>query len=70
MFREPVVSTSIASIGFDADNETLEVEFVNASVYRYRDVDEDVYERFLAAPSKGTFFNEHIRDAYLWERVR
>ena len=48
----------------------LEVEFVTGSVYRYRNVEEDVYERFLAAPSKGTFFNEHIRDAYLCERVR
>jgi hypothetical protein len=70
MFREPVVSTSIASIGFDADNETLEVEFVSGSVYRYRNVEEDVYERLLAAPSKGAFFNEHIKDAYLCERMK
>jgi hypothetical protein len=70
MFREPVVSSSIASIGFDADNAVLEVEFVSGTVYRYQDVDEDVYERFLAAPSKGAFFNEHIRDAYLCEQMR
>jgi hypothetical protein len=70
MFREPVVSSSIASIGFDADSETLEVEFVSGTVYRYQDVEEDVYERFLGASSKGAFFNEHIRDAYLCERVR
>ena len=70
MFRDPVVSTSIVSIGFDADNATLEVEFVSGSIYRYRDVEEDVYERFRAAPSKGSFFNEHIKDAYLCERVQ
>ena len=70
MFREPVVSTSIVSIGFDADNTMLEVEFVTGSVYRYRNVEEDVFERLLDAPSKGTFFNEHIRDAYLCERVQ
>jgi len=29
-----------------------------------------VFERLLDAPSKGTFFNEHIRDAYLCERVQ
>jgi KTSC domain len=69
MFREPLVSTSIASVGFDADNEMLEVEFVSGRVYRYLDVEEDVYEGFLAAPSKGAFFNEHIKDAYPCERI-
>ena len=69
MFREPVVSSSIASIGFDEDTETLEVEFVTGRVYRYRGVEEDVYEKFLAAPSKGSFFNEHIKDAYPCEWV-
>ena len=70
MFRDPVVSTSIVSIGFDADNATLEIEFVIGSIYRYRNVEEDVYESFLAAPSKGSFFHEHIKDAYLCERVQ
>jgi hypothetical protein len=70
MFREPVVSTSIASVGFDADNEMLEVQFVSGSIYRYREVEEDVYDRFLAASSKGSFFNEHIKDAYLCEQVK
>jgi hypothetical protein len=70
MFREPVVSSSIASIGFEPDDSILEVEFVGGSVYRYRNVDEDVYDRFLIASSKGAFFNEQIKDAYLCERVR
>jgi KTSC domain len=69
MFREPVISSSIASIGFEVGTETLEVEFVTGSVYRYRGVEEDVYEKFLVAPSKGSFFNEHIKDAYPCERV-
>jgi hypothetical protein len=70
MFREPVVSTSIASIGYDDVDRILEVEFISGNVYRYRDVEEDVYERFLAAASKGAFLNEHIKDAYLCEWVQ
>jgi hypothetical protein len=70
MFREPVTSSSIASIGFDDDSETLEVEFVSGTVYRYRGVSQDVYEDFREAPSKGTFFNTHIKDAYEFERVK
>jgi hypothetical protein len=70
MRREPVSSSSIAAIGYDARSETLEVEFVNGRLYRYRSVEADVHKGFRAAGSKGTFFNAHIRDAYPFERLR
>ena len=69
MFREPVSSRSIAAIGYDDDAEILEVEFVSGSVYRYRGVSQDVFEDFRRAPSKGIFFNRHIKEAYPWEPV-
>jgi hypothetical protein len=69
MFREPVDSESIAVIGYDDDAEVLEVEFVSGAVYRYRGVSQDVHEDFLQAPSKGAYFNRHIRDSYAWEQV-
>jgi hypothetical protein len=69
MLRERVSSSSIAAIGYADDAETLEVEFVTGTVYRYRGVDADVYENFRQAPSKGAFFNTHIKDAYPWEQV-
>jgi hypothetical protein len=69
MFREPVSSSVIAAIGYDEESETLELEFLSGAVYRYRGVGPDLYETFRAARSKGTFFNERIRDAYPWEAV-
>jgi KTSC domain len=69
MFREPVDSESIAAIGYDDDAEVLEVEFVSGAVYRYRGVSQDVFEDFRQAPSKGAYFNRHIKDAYAWEQV-
>jgi hypothetical protein len=69
MFREPVTSSTIAAIGYDEATETLEVEFVSGAVYRYRSVNRDVFEDFRAATSKGRFFNEQIRGAYLWQEV-
>lgn len=69
MFREPVVSESIAAIGYDDDAEALEVEFVSGAVYRYRGVPQDVFEDLRQAPSKGAHFNQHIKDAYAWEQV-
>ena len=69
MFREPVVSESIASVGYDDDAEVLEVEFVTGAVYRYRGVPQDVFEDLRQAPSKGAFVNRRIKDAYAWEEV-
>jgi hypothetical protein len=42
---------------------------VSGAVYRYRGVSQDVHEDFLQAPSKGAYFNRHIRDSYAWEQV-
>lgn len=69
MYREPVSSRVIASLGYENDTETLEVEFHSGAVYRYRGVPEEEYERLIAAPSIGAYFNEHIRDAHQCERM-
>jgi hypothetical protein len=69
MFREPVSSTTIAAIGYDDDIGTLEIEFVSGTVYRYRGVSQDLYEDLRQSPSKGAYFNRHIKDAYPWEQV-
>ena len=38
MERTPVTSTDILSIGYDTDNQTLEIEFIRGAVYQYSDV--------------------------------
>jgi hypothetical protein len=62
-------STTVAAIGYDDDTETLEIKFVAGTVYRYRGVSQDVFEDFRQAPSKGAFFNRHIKDAYPFEQM-
>jgi hypothetical protein len=59
----------IAAIGYDEETEALEVEFASGAMCRYLGVEPDVYEDFRLAPSKGKFFNRHIKDAYPWENV-
>jgi hypothetical protein len=59
----------IASVGYLARSRMLEIEFVSGSIYRYLDVEQETYDDFLAAPSKGTFFNAHIKDEYSFVRV-
>jgi hypothetical protein len=67
--REPMSSTNVASVGYDEQSETLEVEFANGSVYQYFNVGLALYEQFRTAPSKGQFLNSNIRSSYPYSRV-
>jgi hypothetical protein len=44
MEREAVSSSSVASIGYDPESLTLEVEFASGDVYQYFDVPETEYD--------------------------
>ena len=59
MERYSVASSNVASVGYDATTETLEVEFLNGSMYQYYNVPENMYDRFMQDPSKGRFLNLH-----------
>ena len=69
MNRRVVSSSNVASVGYDATTQTLEVEFLNGSVYQYYDVPEHMFESMMRAPSKGVFLNANIKDRYAYSRV-
>lgn len=59
MRRQAVESEGIASIGYNASRNELEVEFrQSGTVYRYFGVSADEYIEFMAAESKGTYLNQ------------
>ena len=58
MKRTHVRSQAVDSIGYQGT--TLEVAFEGGGVYDYFDVPEGVYRDFLAAESKGHFFQDHV----------
>lgn len=63
-----VASSAILRIEYESGTRILHVTFRETGSYRYFDVPRAIYEEFLAAPSKGQFFNERIRDRYPVER--
>ena len=69
MRKQSVASTNLASVGYDEETRTLEVEFLNRRIYQYYGVPHDVHDQLMQAPSKGQFFNAHIRDSYPFSRV-
>lgn len=65
MDRQPVSSSMIASIGYNPDSETLEVEFLKTGkVYEYYNVPPFMYDRLMEASSIGIFFNAEVKNAY------
>ena len=38
-------------------------------MYRYLEVPPEAFAAFMQAKSKGRFYNDHIRDVYLYERL-
>jgi len=63
------LSRSIRAVGYDRTFRILEVEFKRRGVYQYLEVSAETYEAFLAAPSKGSFFDRHIRDNHSYRKV-
>lgn len=69
MKRDMVSSSNVASIGYDENTKTLEVEFLSGAVYHYYGVNLSVYEMFMNAPSKGRFLNASIKNIYSYSRI-
>jgi hypothetical protein len=70
VYRRPVESNLIQSVGYDLPSSILELEFVDGKgLYEYYDVPLSVYSRLMNAESLGAYFNEHIRDLYVCEKI-
>lgn len=64
MERQPVTSSSLAEVGYDAEFETLEVKFKHGGIYQYFNVPPFMYERLMNADSLGRFLNREIKGHY------
>lgn len=67
--RMVVQSSNLASVGYDPDTETLEVEFINCRVYQYLGVPQFIYEELMSSPSLGRYLNHNIIPQYACQLV-
>ena len=63
-------SAVIRSFDYDAARNELTVRFTTGKVYVYALVPLAVAEALGAAPSKGAFFNDAVRDKYPHRRCK
>jgi hypothetical protein len=59
-----VNSRAISFIEYNSNTKILKITFTSGNSYDYYNFPESLYNRFLNSPSKGTFYNDHIRDQY------
>lgn len=69
MKREHVESSNIESIGYDSNSQTLEIEFLNGSIYQYFDVPMNIHEGLLNADSQGKYLAHSIKGNFRYSKV-
>jgi len=62
MQRIQVVSSNIASVGYDAEKMILEIEFHHGAIHQYKDVPKKVYEELMHSAAIGSYFMHNIRE--------
>lgn len=69
MNRTIIESSMIRSIGYDADNSTLEIEFNSGAIWQYFDFPESIWYEFEGSDSQGKFFRREIKNQYSESQV-
>ena len=65
----PVASPMANAIGYDSENEVLQIEFNSGAVYQFSDVDEDTFEDLYTSEAVGRYFNQNIKGRYQSQRI-
>ncbi len=65
----PVESSMANAVGYDSDEEVLQVEFNNGAIYQYEDIDDETWDGLYKTDSIGKFFNKEIRGKYSYQRI-
>ena len=61
MKRETIDSDSVRSIGYQPENQLLEIEFSGGGVYQYEGVDQWEHLELISAESVGTYVNQELK---------
>lgn len=69
MNRISVSSSDLSSVGYDQNQQILEIEFNGGGVYQYSNVPEAEYNGLMNASSHGKYFHQHIKDRYSYRKT-
>jgi hypothetical protein len=67
----PYVQSSVMTfVKYDDDACELDITFTSGKTYRYLEVPAEIYDGLLDAESKGEYFNDNIKDAFVYSEVK
>lgn len=69
MERTEVSSSAVRSIGYNAETQILEVEYLGGGVYQYTNVPASEYEALMSSSSVGKYLQNNIKSAYSARKV-
>ena len=70
MERKRVSASNIRSVGYDARERVLEIEFSDGRINQYTGVPSEVHRRLMNAPSPGSYFKDEIDESFSVKRLR
>ncbi|HVS26333.1 MAG TPA: KTSC domain-containing protein [Burkholderiales bacterium] len=70
MERKSVNSGSIRSVGYEAREQFLKIEFTHGGIYQYSRVSWEIYRRLMVAPAMASYFKDVIEEGYSVKRIR
>ena len=70
MQLDPVESSMVAAVGYDANLQALIVLYNSGKAYQYMDVPPEVFSGLIEARSKGRYLLDHIIDHYPYALFR
>ena len=59
-----VHSSAISAVGYDPATQRMHIKFVEGHTYIFCHVPSRIFDGLLASSSKGTYYNDYIRDKY------
>jgi len=69
MDRKPVSSSNIKAIGYNEEENLLEIEFQTGAVYQYQGVNILLFNELMSASSIGSFFAKTIKYQFATNKI-
>jgi hypothetical protein len=60
----PVNSAAMVAVGYDPERRLMKITFAQGHTYDFCDVPRQVFDELMRAASKGTYYNQSIKDRY------
>lgn len=65
----PVSSSNVDEVGYDEQEQTVYVRFLNGSLYIYKGVPRHEFDGLRYANSVGSYLHRNYKNVYPYERI-